>query len=299
MQHPMADFSFYTWSSPEPLSDYEFLLHRKGFHRWFYSLFFRIALPFNQDLWNNTTVILSPLNMTVIFHILIHLRGFGYPSHWLSEVLLNIINNNVVTTCRPPRISPSKVADVKREHPERKISTTPFVEEMTVLARKVQPLLPFCLPPSSTIIPKAGDTAKYTFHIPHYEDIQTAAHCLVLVFINVQHINPGTIGEKGMHALKGNLRQLLDSSWGEVDSIFEGEEFEHARAGLSVHTAWEWDTEKNMAIVELNKGTFPEKISWTVGIWRSDTWACCCGMPISFNESLTNEIGIDMAGFEL
>ncbi|TVY92831.1 hypothetical protein LAWI1_G006042 [Lachnellula willkommii] len=118
---PMADYTYYTWLGPDAHS-YPNLLPRKAFTKWFYGLFFRWALPFNQNPRIVSEIILSPLNLTILFRLIPHLCTLGYPAHWLSEVLTNIITNNVITTARPPRTKPMRPADVKRKHAEKKLN---------------------------------------------------------------------------------------------------------------------------------------------------------------------------------
>jgi hypothetical protein len=45
---PMADYTCYAWLKLEPHT-YPDLLPRGAFAKWFYGVFFRWALPFNQN----------------------------------------------------------------------------------------------------------------------------------------------------------------------------------------------------------------------------------------------------------
>ncbi|TVY26359.1 hypothetical protein LHYA1_G006012 [Lachnellula hyalina] len=67
---PMADYTYYTWSGPGPHL-YPDLLPRKAFTKWFYGLFFRWALPFNQKPHIFHEIILSPLNLTILFRLIL------------------------------------------------------------------------------------------------------------------------------------------------------------------------------------------------------------------------------------
>ncbi|KAF7937391.1 uncharacterized protein EAE98_001705 [Botrytis deweyae] len=77
---PMANYIDYGSSKPF-LRQFGGLLSRKPFMKWFYALFFRLAIPYNSDLNMSATVIFSPLTLTIIFWLIAHLRSIGYPSH--------------------------------------------------------------------------------------------------------------------------------------------------------------------------------------------------------------------------
>ncbi|KAJ8065183.1 hypothetical protein OCU04_005895 [Sclerotinia nivalis] len=158
---PMADYTRYgiSWSL---FRGFRGILLRKRFVKWLYALFFRLAIPFTLNIAAQAKLISSPLTLTIIFRLIAHLRIIGYPSHWMSEALSNILENKVHTTARPPRHSPNPVTEVKREHPRRHLCTSPFVQEMATLARIFETLLPFSLP-SLAVIPKANNIFNYNF----------------------------------------------------------------------------------------------------------------------------------------
>ncbi|KAF7880947.1 uncharacterized protein EAF02_006838 [Botrytis sinoallii] len=140
------------------------LLSRKPFMKWFYTFFFRLAIQYISDLNMSAIIIFSPLTLTIIFRFIAHLRSIGYLSHWMSEALLNILEDKVYTTAHPPRHSPNPVTEVKREHAEKHLCNLLFIQEMGTLARLFEPLLPFSLP-SLPGIPKENTIFKYKFHL--------------------------------------------------------------------------------------------------------------------------------------
>ncbi|KAF4632283.1 hypothetical protein G7Y89_g5844 [Cudoniella acicularis] len=154
---PMADYSYYVWAQASPNS-FSQLMPRAEFTKWFYGLFFRLTLPFQQQLLPYYEVIFSPLNLTILFRLIPHMVSLGYPAHWLSEVLNNIISNHVLTTARPPRTKPMRAIDIDRPHPLRKLCTAPFSYELATLAQLFQPLLPFLptLPQPTNPPPRIG-----------------------------------------------------------------------------------------------------------------------------------------------
>lgn len=60
--------------------------------------------------------------------ILIHLCSIGYPSHWLSEVFVQVLEDQVVTSARPP----NKTFDNRRvseETPDPEGISGPFYDQ--------------------------------------------------------------------------------------------------------------------------------------------------------------------------
>lgn len=268
---PMAYYTYYTWSGPNAHS-YPDLLPRKAFTKWFYGLFFRWALPFNQNPRIVAEIILSPLNLTILFRLIPHLCTLGYPAHWLSEILTNIITNNVITTARPPRTKPMRPADVKRKYAEKKLCTAPFAHEMATLAALFQPLLPFAV--LSPLVPSLGSVYKYTFHLPSYITTQGQSSSLALVFIDHSLLPP--LGKSGFMAFKTNLRLILDPSWGdEVDGTVKGGHWDTMRErGLRVWSTLKWDAERREASAWMDEG-FVEGVGgmeWACGLYRTDVW---------------------------
>ena len=91
----LAKYLQWSFTSHEPLAFSE-LLPRPKLNSWLFTIFFKIAIPVNrksQD-WHHT-LIYAPLNLTIFFRLLIHLHQVGYPSHWLSDVLVQILENQV------------------------------------------------------------------------------------------------------------------------------------------------------------------------------------------------------------
>ena len=104
--NPLAQYLQWSRTSHVPLS-FSDLLPRAKLSKWLFTMFFKITLPANrkgQD-WDHT-LIYAPLNLTAFFRLLIHLQQVGYPSHWLSETLVQILEDQVITLARPPQTSP-------------------------------------------------------------------------------------------------------------------------------------------------------------------------------------------------
>jgi hypothetical protein len=57
---------------------------------------------------------MSPFDLTVLFRVLLHLKGVGYSMHWLSEILTNIITNPLETRASNVDFVPFTVTDAKQ-----------------------------------------------------------------------------------------------------------------------------------------------------------------------------------------
>jgi hypothetical protein len=273
MAYPMADYTYYTWSVAGP-HIFPSLLPRKKFTKWFYSLFFRLALPMTLNLVDNMRVIFSPLNLCVLLRLITQLRSFGYSSHWLSEPLLNIIYNTVNTTARPPRTKPMRPVDVKREYRDKKLCTAPFSHELATLARLFQPLLPFKL--VSSAIPDSSDIYKHSLRLPGYENIAPQPSCLVVVFMK-ESLFPDS---KAPASMLFNLGFFLNPSTDEMVDEFKIAEVEQLRdEGVRVWSTFHWDGDAKMASLWMSEGLVNEMAEkkWSVGTWRTDIWMPACG----------------------
>jgi len=78
---PIGNYTKYQLADliqPQPFSS---LLPRQDFNKWFYALFWRLALPFNGKVREIQSIVYSPLNLTIFFRMISHLSSLGYPSH--------------------------------------------------------------------------------------------------------------------------------------------------------------------------------------------------------------------------
>ena len=285
LQYPLADYTFYTWSTAGP-HNFSALLPRKQFTKWFYSLFFRLVLPMKLVLAMKTKIIFSPLNLCILLRLITQLRGFGYPSHWLSEPLLNIIHNAVTTTARPPRAKPMRPADVKRNYPDKKLCTAPFGNELSTLARLFQPLLPFEL--TSPAIPKKEEIYKYSFKLDGYMNSSPQPNCLILVFMNESLFS----SNRAPQSLIFNLRKVLDASADEELGRKGPKKIEELRErGVKVWSTFHWDRENMVASVWTSEGLVEEVVGegWGVGIWRTDVWMPACAPFLVGVEGVMNK----------
>lgn len=177
---PLNEYNYYRPSAPVFKDDWLAMLPRDDFQKWFYALFFRLALPYNVSLDHSAGSIFSPLNLTVLFRLMDQLRSLYYPSHWMSEILMKIVENKVVSSCRPPRTTSTSIAALKAQRETRSMCTIPFSYEMATLTRIFMPLLPFI--PTSATIPAQKDIYRYTFPLPTFKAVWRLPNNLTLIF---------------------------------------------------------------------------------------------------------------------
>lgn len=260
---------------------YEFPVPRAELSRWLFAHFFKLALPCSRDPDDhNLDLFLFPtLNLTNFFRLLIHLHEIGYPAHWLADVLAKILENQVVTTARPPRTLPLEVDEVSRRHPAAKLSTAPYILEMTTLTVLFQRILPFC-PITTASLPSPGSIYSYsvrmrTVDFPMHGEMQA----LVLIFFRVRLPPrcPGTADD---------IHRYLDPS-PEKDKSFETPAMKEFReSGSVVITALTWNgVDDRTATIWMREDVMDPMIEareddeWVCCLWRVDDWAPVSSAP--------------------
>ena len=261
---PLADYTIYGGLPPIKWP-FEHLVPRPKLNKWLFALFFRLALPIERDTSDFMTLVHAPLNLTIFLRVLRRLEEVGYPKHWLSDALQNILTNNVVTTARPPRRPGETTKDIAKEPPLAKLSTAPFTAEMTTLCTLFQPLLPFRLDMQS--LPTLESIRQYKVSFNDVFPLAPAATCLALVFYDAKLFYASKLTHE--------LRSTLDSSWGEIDSDFKHKNHRKLREeGIAVWTTFQWDVVNNVASIYMPEG-FVETIKdrdWECSLWRTDEY---------------------------
>ncbi|KAL8821144.1 MAG: hypothetical protein Q9191_007371 [Dirinaria sp. TL-2023a] len=257
--------------------NYSTLLPRDTLNKWLYGLFLKLALPvdINQLSWRN--YIFSPLNMTIYFRLLVHLHKVGYPGHWLSSIVANIIENTVRTSARPPTTIPLEIEEVNRKEPLRKLEMSPFVPEMSTLATLFQPVLPFTIITST--FPTSEQIARYTFsfaslHVS-YEDC-AFRNAYSLLFWDSPLLDSILAGLP--YPFVDWRRLLAEGSQHDtfMKAILKSPKLPKLRAeGLFLWTTLEWNREKEEVSAWMRED-FAQKMmrepKWRVAIVRTDYW---------------------------
>lgn len=258
------------WSNLSTKIEFDRLMDRPTLTAWIHSLLLKIAIP-AQRMVPDTLLVISPFNLTVLFRVLLHLKGVGYPIHWLSEILTNIITNPLETRATHVSSVPVTAADAKqmldKSRPLRKISLKPFMADLTTLTSIWLPALGFGLFKGHELLPKPTDIRKYAIDFTYVRFENAFEKTNVLVFMDTS-----LLGHTGPLI---PLRPLLCQQDRDVrDSIPSPAELREK--GLHVVTTWEFNTEAKQATFwmreDIIKSMGTGRADWYVGIWRTDSW---------------------------
>ena len=274
---PMADYFHWQSSSKSPLA-FASLLPRASLMKWLWALLLKTILPVNRGEYHFYSLILSPMNTTLIFRILIHLRHLGYPSHWLSDFLAQILSNIAVTSARPPKTCPLEIEESTSDNPMRRLSITPFVPELTSLSLIFQPFLPFTIVTSS--LPPPSAVYEYNLSAPYNADGLRIPSNERQVWILVFH------DTRLWHEVYDDtrfqsydLRAFLDSS---SDGRLPKPEAKRAEMfrekGLLIVSTFEYEAKTKRAkmwMVEDKMNAMVESGRWRVGLWSTENWQSC------------------------
>jgi hypothetical protein len=258
------------WSRWSARIGFDKLMDRPTLTAWIHALLLKIAIP-AQRMVPDTLLVISPFNLTVLFRLLLHLKGVGYPMHWLSEILTNIITNPLETRATHVKSVPVTVADAKqmfdKSRPLQKISIKPFVADLTTLTSIWLPALAFGLFKGYELLPKPQDIRKYSIDFKYVRFENAFETRFVLVFMDTAFLGP-TGPVIPVRALLCQQNRDVRSDIPSPGNLRE--------KGLHVVTTWDFDTEKKQAAFWMRQDVIRNMSTggadWYVGIWRTDDW---------------------------
>ena len=279
---PVADYFHWKSNSKSPLA-FASLLPRASLMKWLWALLLKTILPVNRSECHFYKLILSPLNTTLIFRILIHFRHLGYPSHWLSDFLAQILSNTAVISARPPKTCPLDIEESTRKNPITKLSITPFVPELTSLSLIFQPFLPFTIVTSSLPPP----SAVYEYHLSAPNNAagllipSNERQVWILVFHDARlwrEVYDNTRFQSY------DLRALLDSSGdGRLPKQKDKRAETFREKGVLVVSTFEYEAKTKRVklwMVEDKMDAMAESGFWRVGLWSTEIWRSCDSVPL-------------------
>ena len=278
--NPLAQYLQWSRTSHVPLS-YSDLLPRAKLSKWLFTMFFKITVPVNRKGQNwHHTFIYAPLNLTVFFRLLIHLHQVGYLSHWLSEILVQILEDQVVTSARPPQTSPLSIQEAQCEHPMKRLLTAPFVIEMTTLTAMFLPLLPFVV--ISETLPALDQIHEYTIYMRPFPE-EPGSHVPIFVLLFYHESLVEDLYDEGPFG-PPELRPILHPEGDKERSQAKLKKLEALRHhGIRLVTTFKWDAEISRATFWMSASTMGEMEDsgqWHCVMWRTDWWEPV-SMPIA------------------
>ncbi|KAJ7068905.1 hypothetical protein B0H15DRAFT_139954 [Mycena belliarum] len=88
-----------------------------------------------------------PNNLVAFVSLLIHLRGVGYPAHWIGEFLQTVLSGSLVTEIAPYAGKwPIPVSDMARRVPARAVRLDPWTAELETILALAHEAMPFYVP---------------------------------------------------------------------------------------------------------------------------------------------------------
>jgi len=232
---------------------------REKLETWLYRLFLKLTIPAHKQAIQSWVLIYSPLNLTIFYRLLFHLSNVGYPAHWLSGVLDNLLKGRIITTARPPRSEPLKIKETKTSMPGLSQSVQPFVAELSTLASIWQSALPFGV--LSTEIPRTQDIRKYRINFTGVSGYVDNTAVFVLAFHQALMLP----SQRSFRTL------LLDDEEGQKSPQIST----LRKEGLHIVTTWEWSRSSKTATFWLRRDVMEEMqrgSSWRVMMLRTDNW---------------------------
>jgi hypothetical protein len=261
---------YMSWSNLSTRIDFDNLMDRPTLTVWIHALLLKIAIPAQRRV-PDILLVMSPFNLTVLFRVLLHLKEVGYPVHWLSEILTNIIMNPLETRASHIDFVPFTVTDAKqmleKSRPSQKISIKPFMADLTTLTSIWLPALSFGLFKGHELLPKPKDIRQYSINFDYVMFENGFEKTFVLVFMDANLLGPN-----------GPLIPLRAVVCQQARDVRNGISSPAAlrENGLHVITTWDFDTEAKQATFwmreDVVKSMSVGRADWYVGIWRTDSW---------------------------
>lgn len=257
---PMPMCAYNRWYHQAVSREYKNLMPKAKLQTWLYRLFLKTALPVDKYMITDWELIYSPLNLTYFFRLCAHLHSIGYPAHWLSEVVSNLLSGTITTTARPPRSEPLEPREIDAARKPLAQSVAPFTAELSTLAAMWQLLLPFGM--LSRHIAPVESLRKYTIAFAKVSQEVDAYPLFILVF------HKGTAIPVS-HEL--NMRGILLS---DEDGSEEHDHREFRERRVNILSTWTWHRDSRTAMFWLREDEMRrmKEEGWQVCIFRSDNW---------------------------
>lgn len=84
-------------------------------------------------------------NLVAFIGLLVHLHSVGFPAHWLSEFLHNVIHDKLTTDVTPAKEVPIPVSDIFKRVSQRKVKLDPWLADFECTLAVTHQGLPFAV----------------------------------------------------------------------------------------------------------------------------------------------------------
>ncbi|KAI2466645.1 hypothetical protein F4781DRAFT_348433 [Annulohypoxylon bovei var. microspora] len=156
-----------SWSrtSSKPLR-WDQLMPQHELVKWLRMYFLKLCIPPCRANARRNDAYTS-LNMTIFFRLTIHLSRIGYPSHWLSSVLMDICTGKISSQNGAPEMMVADKLKTAHKSPQSRFCIEPFIEEFRSQLGIWKLLLPFNILQSDSRLPRIDTIREYKQRFPH------------------------------------------------------------------------------------------------------------------------------------
>ncbi|KAJ6617025.1 hypothetical protein B0H10DRAFT_1914787 [Mycena sp. CBHHK59/15] len=112
-----------------------------------------------------------PNNLVAFVSLLIHLRGVGYPAHWLADFLQAVLSGTLVTDISPYTAKwPIPVSDTARRVPARQVRLDPWCAELESILAVAYQGIPFSVSLPADYATQYADIAMFEATVEYASD---------------------------------------------------------------------------------------------------------------------------------
>ena len=177
-----------------------------------------------------TVRVKAPNNLVAFVNLLVHLWDIGFPAHWISEYVQNILADRVVTGAIPPKALPIPVGD--GQGADRKLGLGPWIAELESVLASVRKGLPFfvSLPSGNKIVvaSELEEIGKFEVKVTTFPELLLMQHIFCpsdlvanLLFWKPSGKNYRELKKEGEKIIKEEADGVL-SSGGQMSSKWNG-----------------------------------------------------------------------------
>ncbi|KAF5371689.1 hypothetical protein D9758_003390 [Tetrapyrgos nigripes] len=149
-------------SYPLPLSQ---LTSRAELTHWLTRILLNTIAPGDaqRDRWR----VRLPNNLTTFLNILLHLHNIGYPGHYLSHFLSDVVTDSLYSTAVPyVGQAPIPLREHDRSVPKRKLHLHPWMLDFELMISSAYEMLPFPL-----LLPNDSQKSEDDFHVASMDEM--------------------------------------------------------------------------------------------------------------------------------
>ena len=166
----------------------------------------------------------SPNNMVAFVNLLVHLCDLGFPVHWISDYVQNMVADKVVTRAIPARGLPIPISDVhsSQQGMDRKLGLGPWIAELETILASVRKGLPFfvSLPLDDGVVvaSELEDIGKFEAKVRSFMELRMMQHVFSPFdpVANLLFWKPSPSSGRSEQVLKNEGEKIIEQ---EVDGV--------------------------------------------------------------------------------